>query len=330
VEWQVVSIPNWTTKAILCEDNDFGCMTGEVTRIGFEASQIGEVLPLVRPATNSSYNLQFEGPSVSCRPPNGPQQEAFTYYANRSAIEHYVMTNAQISNGWFNFTSSDDIQIFPRFWSAFSLSDSDPGVIADRSNWLPELTSDPDSIDDVHSAHTSELWIQLFDQNIICTAVNAEFDITVQYEGGSQSILTNRIKATDQFLFNDDRSQGTMNDSYVQNTTYLNIFRVFAGILNGNISYDVSRNVKEEETSFVLTTSLGSCPELNLYSFLSNATSELLLSPWNSNGAQSLGRPNYFTNTKSETTCRNGSLGRALEDLANNITISMLSSSILT
>jgi hypothetical protein len=263
---------------------------------------------------------------------NTTQQTAFTYYSQRSAFEKNVFTLPMINGTLFNsLTNGTDNNPILRFCSAFS-----PPVLAvsaeeaqTLNNWAVELG--PDAYlhgminENLMDLWANELWIQLFDQNIVCVLTNAQFDVSVRFEQGAQSVRVNEIKNIGPFYYNFTSDvYTTLHDS-----AYQNIFKAFTSMINGNVTMNVD-SIIAEDTSQILTTNLLSCPELNLTKFQQDSDAAL---PWLfiKDELQFQKFANFSLAFPSEPSdCRNGSLARALEDLANNVTLSMLSFSSVT
>jgi hypothetical protein len=103
-----------------------------------------------------------------------------------------------------------------------------------------------------------------------------------------------------------------------------------ATMVNQNITINAEDRI-EDETSQVLTTSLLGCPELNLtrWQEVSNAAmGDYVYQEDRIDTQKTAYLSEYYPTTP--YMCRNGTVRRALEDIMNNVTISMLSNSMFT
>src|SRR5205814_8709656 len=63
-----------------------------------------DVVPLLRPAATSSYDLQFLGPTLQCEVANSLQQKAFDYYVKQAQYDNAtsfttLSTIGSVTNG---------------------------------------------------------------------------------------------------------------------------------------------------------------------------------------------------------------------------------------
>jgi hypothetical protein len=199
----------------------------------------------------------------------------------------------------------------------------------------------------VPNSKASQLWLQTAERAIICSFVNASFEVTFNYTNGigrvthqNVQIQPNTSNATpvqtdssalslnygipyegpDVYQAGNYSADGAELFYYIQaaEATFLSL----TNLLNGNVTLVNSTVgclnncvdgpiVLQQATSRILQTGLIACDEIaNNY--------------WYKN----FGYANNFLN--SPYTCRNRTLDRAIEDLANNITISVLSSAKVT
>jgi hypothetical protein len=210
-----------------------------------------------------------------------------------------------------------------------------------------------------------EIWIQTSNLSIVCASVNASFDVTIASVGGSQEIIQNNVQIVGNgsypFILTMDNQMGIGYDPYFNETEedpnfattfwsgYSSHVYAMGSILQGNITILESfyentdtlnlshtftppgyRYMFANATTNVLASGLIACDEIFNTPFKrlhSNIDPEKL--PGNNSTEEDLF---VFNNTfpTSPGMCRNGSLLRAIQDLANNVTISMLSSSDLT
>ena len=306
------------------------------------------VTPPPPPTLNSSFSIQFYGPTVQCND-STPQQEAdFLYFMNNMAREAGTFTAQQYESGDYTVQpvagGPEDTSTLSGalVLSAFSptvqaVNQEQPFTTDDFNNWIPELnTSD---INDYNFGQTGSqaIWIQLSNQTFVCTAVNASFDIGFEFVNGVGSVSQQNIQILPAAADGNPELAGTntleLSYELVYGTdpskaAYFTTFLALGSNIFGNISLENTRckdgptlgcsaNASlpvDVDTSRASLTGLIACDEIahnywyDIYSIPSNE-SAFPAEPW---------------------MCRNRTLARGIEDLANNLTISMLSSANFT
>ncbi|KAF7853649.1 hypothetical protein EAF04_010640 [Stromatinia cepivora] len=296
-----------------------------------------DVLGLSRQVAGSewSYTLQFYGPSIKCNEPNSTQQTVFdsiTKYYEQENIFTYSDQNDNRANTTFDVGSG---KIVYASWSSWYASGT-PNYV-DLPRPLAEQVSP-----------YPQLWIQTSTSELVCTAVNASFNIAVSYVDGVQYITQQDIKIIGDYdisyvSIGSIESGTTVTDSNGVITTsatgatveilwseYVPHMYALGAILGGNITLQDttltnSQNVEQYSrygATNILGTGLMACEEIANTPF-KNESSYLIRDP-------SSTFSNTFTSTTQPWLCRNRTLARGIEDLANNITISYLSSPDLT
>lgn len=294
------------------------------------------VLGLSRQVSGSewSYTLQFYGPSIKCNEPNNTQQAIFnniTKYYEQNNIFTYDDQNDNRTNTTFGMGSG---KIVYTSWSTWYAGGTP------NAGFIPPPLA-------LHGSYYPQLWIQTSTSALVCTAVNATFNIAVSYIDGVQYVTQQNIEIIGHYDLSymdvgDVESGPTITDSNGVTTAtatggsakvlwnqYVPHIYALGAILGGNITLrDVTLGSSQNEqysgygTTNILGTGLMACEEIASTPF-KNESSFLIGNP-----------SSTFTNTFSSTTrpwlCRNQTLARGIEDLANNITISYLSSPDLT
>jgi hypothetical protein len=294
-----------------------------------------DVAQLARQVAGSewSYPVQFYGPSLQCHEPNSTEQVIFnnvTRWFEQQNVYTFTDKIDSLSNQTFSPSSGRLIYTSWSDWFASGTPNEadllEPFMYAD--SWYPQI------------------WIQTSASSIVCNSVNASFDIMVSFIDGVQHITERNI----QVIGNYDLTQVTVTDEQATTTTivngtvvgvsadggaevvqwnpYLPHIYALGGVLSGNITLtDSVRNNEDSVREYagygatsVLATGLMACDEISNSPF-KNLSSLVVQDPVET-----------FTNTfpSQPWMCRNRTLSRALEDLANNITISYLSSPDLT
>jgi hypothetical protein len=306
----------------------------ETNSIAADAAAEMDVVALGRQvyASDWSYDLQFFGPSLQCHEPNSTEQVLFdnvTRWFEEENVFTFTDKNDTTSNDTFSIKSGELLYTSWSYWFA-----------SHTPNYMI-----PEPFTMVQSFYP-QIWIQTSTSSIVCDSVNASFDLRIAYVDGVQTITQKSIQSlgnydldwvtvTDQEASTVTIVNGTITgfsgdggSSEVQWSPYLNHVYALGGVLSGNITLTNGINendasdpqYKDYGTTSVLTTGLMACDEI------ANSPFKDVSSIITNNPVQT------FTNTfpSEPWMCRNGTLVKALEDLANNITISYLSSPDLT
>ena len=300
----------------------------QIFSLAKQAAERRTVLPLSSPALNSSYGVQFFGPTLACQYANPLQQIDFDFHTarsmNRSGLVTYPQAvhigettrNSGRTSGYGGPASLLVYSAFTPNTDEFLLG-GDTRFPAPAVNiWTPELPT----------SHTSELssdlqlWVQAANVSIVCSLANASFDLDVQFLNGVQNVFQRNITTLNHWA--------PSVAAYQIDNAYMTTFVALVNMLYGNVSLQPAYGTElalHLDDSNVLNTALSACPEFSFW--------------FNGNGPsvnQTVFGIDLATNLTnyifpSETSiCRNGSLARAIEDLANKITISMLRSPYLT
>ncbi|KAF7960234.1 hypothetical protein EAE96_001832 [Botrytis aclada] len=294
------------------------------------------VLGLSRQVSGSewSYTLQFYGPSIKCNEPNSTQQAIFnniTKYYEQNNVFTYDDQNDNRTNTTFGVGSG---RIVYASWSSWYAGGTP------NAGFLP-----PPLV--LHGSYYPQLWIQTSTSELVCTAVNASFNIAVSYIDGVQYVTQQNIEIIGNYDLSymevgDIESGPTITDSKGVTTAtaiggsamvlwnqYIPHIYALGAILGGNITLQdltLGSSQNEQYSGYGTTNFLGT----GLM-----ACEEIANTPFKNESSYIIGNPSStFTNTFTSTTrpwlCRNQTLARGIEDLANNITISYLSSPDLT
>jgi hypothetical protein len=298
-------------------DSQPGDLSSLVLKTASETAQSGDILPLLTPATNSSYDIQFFGPSLQCRPSNESQRQAFQIYTNQSMFERAIFSLAEVNSSyWKDYITkiSDGVPLsWPAWWAYSGFTPNLSPILNGKYdiwdvNLGDTITMEPG---------TQQLWVQLFGSSFVCQLVNSTFAIMVDHLQGSQRVIERKIE----YLNNFHESDKEVSSQRAEDNAYLAIFAALASILNGNVSFSTNGEVVDH-SSQILQTKLLACPALNLTAL------EVQISQIEFGMAQITHFSTYYSTENWQ--CPNGSLERAIEDLANNVTISMLTTTYLT
>ncbi|KAF2195674.1 hypothetical protein K469DRAFT_744184 [Zopfia rhizophila CBS 207.26] len=296
--WKVVRQRSLTT--------DFGKMSWTIPtsqialNLATQAALSIDTVPISPPVQSLdwSYDLSFYGPSVQCNTSNNTQQLAFN-----------DVTHLFEEDGLFVFSQVNDSYWLSNRAHAYLLF----------SAWATSVESTPNN------------WYP------ICNAVNASFDITIASVNGTQRVIQREVQKLGNSVLSPGIQAvlGLSNASSADQSTtnaYLSHFNALCNLLVGNVTttgyfslgdgkLDNTVTHLIRPTSNMLSTGLTGCDEIQNSPFR-NVSLEAGL--FNESAALGNAFPTH------PGMCRNQTLLRAVEDLANNITLSYLSSSYLT
>ncbi|TEY86578.1 hypothetical protein BOTCAL_0006g00580 [Botryotinia calthae] len=294
------------------------------------------VLGLSRQVSGSewSYTLQFHGPSIKCNEPNDTQQAIFnniTKYYEQNNIFTYDDHNDNRTN--IKVGGGSGRIVYTSWSSWYARGTPNTGFLP------PPLES--------YGSDYPRLWIQTSTSELVCTAVNATFNIAVSYIDGVQHVTQQNVEIIGHYdlsymnvgilnggpTITDSNgvttTSGTGSSASVLWNQYIPHIYALGAILGGNITLqDVTLGSSQNEQysgygeTNILGTGLMACEEIARTPFKNEI-------PYHIRNPSST-FTNTFTSTTQPWLCRNQTLARGIEDLANNITISYLSSPDLT
>ena len=180
-----------------------------------------------------------------------------------------------------------------------------------------------------------QMFVQTVDSSIICTLGNATRDVHFNFTNSKQDIWYGPLKDFEPLFVPQSGFMGAPNATPPFDAhTYMAVFVSLTNMLSGNVTTELQtvepRSIQMiDQSSRVLLTGLSACEE-----FTSNSFSK---APIWANLTSELDKPEVYHGAftddlfeKPEWMCRNRTLARAIEDLATNITISMMSQAQLT
>jgi hypothetical protein len=287
--------------------------------IAVQSGSSFDVIPLARPisSTDWSYAIEFFGPTLQCDIANSTQQLVFDSLIQSFEEQDSLFTFAQMNHSTYNSMSSLSRLLYSA-WSYWPFADGTPNF------WSPDPTSE--------SIENPQIWIQTSASSIVCTSLNASFNVNISYVGGMQHIIPQKIQvigndvlvAPPDFdidgviasrpwspFFTHFQALGSL---LLGNLTILDDFSSLTAMVLGFTSGKAATNI--------LTTGLMACEEI--------ANSPFKNLPFKSAPLVNVTSIFMTAFLSQPGTCRNQTLLRAIEDLANNITISYLSTPHLT
>lgn len=279
--------------------------------------------------------MNFFGPSAKCRTANSTEQADFNRLAEQMEMNENIFTATQMNDPhWNSITSPWDIPASPYPLGTgrrllFYYSWAPAGFIGYLNYWI---SNDPNSGIYGTSPNSSFFWdnlvgrdpeirnilVQTSNSSIVCSLINASFEVTIASVNGEQQITQRGITPTptDVHVFNNTATN-----------MYTSQFLALGATLVGNATLTIAGSLPGDDgwkywwgTDVCGNIALGllGCEEIQQSPFMPKLRTAALPDELNS----ACLTQNY--------PCRNRSILRAIEDLSNNITISYLSSPNLT
>lgn len=386
---------NWTSTSFYDGEMIMQGPSPKILKLALQVAQQVTVLPTEPIFPNSSYSIQFYGPSVKCSVANSSEQSSMDSYFttlahnirsipldftdDRLVFYEPTLTKSSFeslnSTFWFNdFIASHhanflgasimNMAVLSAFAPYESLDVSDfrapcrdlgswftPNInsagidqfnnwnvtiplqnLQAASNWVRncDLSILPPNV-------TQQIWIQTSTQSSVCTLGNVSYNVDLESVNGLQ--VFTRYQTSDFKPISLPYFPYAMNEigSYLIPVdkpilAYLSWFIALTSLLSGNITTTITNEnlvILSDSSSNILETGLGSCDDIINNWFQDNPitsgmNSRPVLAPSN------ITIINDIFDNNSSGMCRNHTLINAIEDLANNITISMLSDADLT
>ena len=222
-------------------------------------------------------------PTLQCKEANSLQQQAFDYYVKQ---EQHGNGNSFSTAEW---ASSDNKLVYSAFVPAFYHQPTVWGR-GPPSNFNATLGPSYDRLEKENSLGL-QLWLLLYDQSLVCSAVNASYDLSLEFFNNTQNITGRRIEVLGQIGDTD----------YSTWINYVGVLHALFEMLTGNVTVS-SNGMFVVKSSSIVSSGLVACGELS--------------------------KSGLFPSE--EWMCRNRSIARGIEDLANNVTIGVLSIHAIT
>lgn len=284
------------------------------------ASQVAEnmkVWDIPFPALNSSFSLGFFGPALQCGSATANQQTAFDFYNDAVYKSTGFITGPQYLAGHQSQLLLYYTAFSPQLYGVINNAPVVPGVNDVYANWNATLPApyakyfDPNGV---------ELWVQLANQSIVCTLYNASYNVGFDYPNGIQNITHQTVTHLNKWTGNLSHESGV--------TNYMGVMASLVPMLYGNVTLlDYTCPVGGKNTSCYMLTELSS----NILSSGLAACNEFKHSFWQDhliNGTTQVEQPDGSFLAFPSWQCRNKTVTRAIEDLMQNVTISLLGTSL--
>ncbi|KAJ5353700.1 hypothetical protein N7541_006264 [Penicillium brevicompactum] len=248
-----------------------------INRLFTATSSSAAIIPLTPPLPNSSYTLQFWGPSYKC-------QDLSEVIAETKGI---IYTDEDLNN----HTS------FQGVWDRYAINSSNSRAIYSGSapEWLSNTlliaTRQYQGIYKENSTETS----------LVCKLWNTSYVLDVSFDDTIQRLVPISTDLVAPCDWNTSTAMWSTLSSDVPESLggYYITHLLFSSLINGYLRLSASEELNGDAT-WIMQSGLFECPEL-----VNSSYSRVELGP--------------------SPTCRNKTLGRALEDLSRNFTYSLLS-----
>lgn len=236
--------------------------SSEVLRIATLAAASMAVLPPTPPTVNSTFDVQFFGPTVQCSLANVSQQPAFNSYAKSMANSSVMkVTKSLFESGklrWSDGVLPENDAPLMNVYSAFSPFSGNEGwlepvrgptgdPIDEYNNWMPDIPGEqllPEQLlptTGVGIQFGQQLWIQTADQGIVCTLGNASFSVKFEFVNAVQIKAECSILNFEPFWI-PDAAWATVSvsdpepSSVPPANSFVSVYLAFSSLLNGNVS----------------------------------------------------------------------------------------------
>jgi hypothetical protein len=107
-------------------------------------------------------------------------------------------------------------------------------------------------------------FVQLANESLVCSLVNASFDISFEFSNGAQRVTEHSIQVIEPPTnSNGSRDDGIWDDASVR--SHNEVFLALANLLDGNVTFAYRRNLIEcdQFQSNVLLTGLTACDKIS-------------------------------------------------------------------
>ncbi|CZR68847.1 uncharacterized protein PAC_18747 [Phialocephala subalpina] len=312
-----------------------------VISVGNRAAEAMEIIPVTPLAANSSYMIPIQDHtcnSTSLRIfTNATSGNATADLANGQNMLFYAAFDPTMRI-WFHGTDDDD--------DPFGIGpERDPDLYNDWHVSLPAdfldtsgyLVADDDAPDYVWRMVPRQLWIQTAEKSILCTLGNGTRDVNFAFVDGVQTITYGPLQDFEALFVPLLSYLSGMNEEIF---LYVSVYMSLINMLNGNVTttipawqaglpQSVYTESINDHSSRILLTGLDACDDFtqstfNLHPLHANETELGNNTPASIFRYEGIYPDPLFM--KPGWMCRNRTLDRVIEDLATNITISMMTS----
>ncbi|KAH8670218.1 hypothetical protein BGZ60DRAFT_527700 [Tricladium varicosporioides] len=288
-----------------------------LTRLIAAVAATGRILPIAPPSLNSTYSLQFFGPTVKC-------QEANTTEA--MIIDHLQKLKMSIRMGNYTQTAMSYFALVPNDAILNGADVTDSSVAEDISDI--RMQRPVNGSNQLWAMYQRYAWNSTGDMNtethyMVCRLYNASYDVNLTFESGTQLIKSEGVKLLNEISYpKDDIYTVTNYASHSYSAFMWALTDQLVGSLGWWVDNSTNRKFSEIATPIEHNSLLGSV-DLDPFFDFNNA---LYLS--NSTGL--FNKPLSDQRLEDKGLARNRTLAVLIEELAFNSTVSLMSSHLLS
>ena len=247
--------------------------SSDVLQIATTAAQSMVPLSPGSPAVNTSFHIQFLGPTVQCSLASDSQQIVFDNYSRALANNtHMIATKGLFESGHLKWGKGGIPLAYEPLMNVYSaFSPSPPWAAYDGlddayNNWVPGfdfMQSFKEFFpikgrEDERNFVKQHLLIQTADQAIVCTLGNATFDVGYEFVETASPLVQYSILKFDPIWLPDSEHTTLLG-------SYLAVYPAFSNMVQGNVSTTLMSN-------FNASCPRGTQPSLANYTYDSNVT----------------------------------------------------------
>lgn len=268
---------NWNAPAFYDLQPFYPLPSAKVVSLATQSALGMEILALTPPEPNSTFHLQFYGPSIKCSALNSTQQTIINHYTtalarnrNRFGTTEPVVTQQTLATALLNDTSKLSKRLMgysmlalsafapyagPQGW-LHGITAQDPGAIDQFNNWEVDLPWEMDELgwdvnaylyDDV----VQQLYLQTSNSAHFCIMGNSSYNVDYEFTNGVQtsvnyttSSFVPTVVMRDGGGASGGRTQDVINEGPYNRKyhtgfelSYMSVWESFTSMISGNITF---------------------------------------------------------------------------------------------
>ena len=261
---------DWHSSNFVDEEESAAQPSSNVLQVSRLAAMSMSVIPPPPPAANSSFHMQFFGPTLQCSIANSSQAPIFDYYAQSLAktntSSYLTATKKLYESGELQWGEGGPPAHSAPLMSVFSAFSPYSGALGwlrwggaidysrdDYNDWLADLpngTYDGQRLGEWDSTSpnltTQQLWVQTTDSNMVCIMGNASFDVDFEFVDAALTVAEYSISMFEPFWMpisgEDIVDEVPVNwtslpeDYWNPVKSYMGLYLAWSSILNGNVT----------------------------------------------------------------------------------------------
>ena len=272
---------DWNSTKFFDEEDSIAQPSSDVLQIATLAAQSMAIIPPAPPAANSSFHIQYYGPTLQCNTANSSQQSNFDYYIKALANSSLLAATKGVYE-YGNLTWGENgppgmIAPLMSVYSAFSPYAGQQGWLFGSNpsedyrtqyapdafnNWIAEVPPGsisgvalPEWADGSGSFATQQLWIQTSDKALVCIMGNASFDVDFEFVDAALTVAEYSISLFEPFwvpldgsnLFKMVPANSTLSkDFWNPPKAYMAVYLALSSLLNGNVSTTLTNSFDKD------------------------------------------------------------------------------------